>query len=541
MRRCVPRENDMTDRSSEGRRRRSAFWRHRRIVDGLYQATQSGHPVRVETHISTILLLDGFAYKFKKPVYLDFVNYTTLEARHFFCEEEVRLNRRFAPELYLACIPISGSASRPILEGNGEPIEYAVKMKRFKQELQGNALVQSGALSPVMVDSLADTIARFHSEAPRQSGRPVNDLISEAQLPVSDNIRELQAVFSGGRGALQRQCADVAVWTNEHLRDLAIVFAERAGLGFVRECHGDLHLSNLVKFRDQWVAFDCIEFDPRLRWIDVMSDLAFPIMDLAAHRVPNLAYRLLNRYLEITGDYAGLKVLRFYLVYRALIRSKVMALSVPHRRFAGKRGTEASRRARQYLNEASRWARSRGRAGLIITHGVSGSGKSYASRWIAEHFGYIRIRSDVERKRLHCMAIDGESASKLGSGIYTRLDDHNTYRKLLYLAERAIASGWPVILDATFLKHSRRMAARRLAQRLQCPFSILALAANVEVMRERLRKRRGMDASEAGEEVMEMQLAHYEPLASDERLCAIETDSDPEALVVAVKRTESDW
>lgn len=537
----------MNDQRLHRRSHRPDFKRHRQLVDALYSSTRSAHPKHIETHISTILLLGDFAYKIKKPVCLDFVDYTTLEARRFFCEEEVRLNRRFAPELYVASVPISGSIIKPVLEGNGKPIEYAVKMKRFEHRFQGDILARSGALTPEAIGKLADTIARYHAEAPRQIEPIDSKLFSGICSSVLDNIREVQALFSQGRASRERQCADIIVWTEECLRSLKGEFVRRATQGFVRECHGDLHLSNLVKLKNQWVAFDCIEFNRELRWVDVMSDLAFPVMDLAARRFPNLACRLLNRYFEVTGDYAGLKVLRFYLVYRALVRSKVLALSensqvgARQRRSMEQQDTDLSKKALRYFNEARRWVRPSACAGLIITHGVSGSGKSYASRWISDRFGYIRIRSDVERKRLHGLTIDEESGSRAGSGIYSSFDDRITYRRLIELAECVLSSGWPVILDATFLKRSRRALARRLAQRLGCPFSILVLTADVEVMRMRLKQRRGLDASEANVDIMDRQLAHYEPLALSEKLDAIETGSDPEALAVAVRRIKSNW
>ena len=538
----------MSDSLLHGQSYRADFKRQRRIVDALYRSTHSELVERIETNISTILLFDEFAYKLKKPVCLNFVDYTALEARRFFCEEEVRLNKRFAPDLYLACVPISGSISRPVLEGGGKPIEYAVKMKRFDRRFQGNVLVQTGGLNALLIDALADTIARFHSEAPQQSELIGSELVSGIQSNVSDNFQDVQALFSRSSTTRQKQCADIVVWTKECLRSLKGTFLKRAAEGFVRECHGDLHLSNLVKSGDKWIAFDCIEFNRQLRWIDVMSDLAFPAMDLAARQVPHLAYRLLNRYFEVTGDYAGLKVLRFYLVYRALIRSKVLALgtisqgdALTQRLMEEQQGEDSGRRACRYLSEAHRWARSRIRPGLIITHGISGSGKSYASKWIADHFGYIRIRSDVERKRLHGIAIDRGSGSSVGSGIYSTLDDQITYRKLAELAECALSGGWPVILDATFLKRNRRDMARRLSQRLHCPFTILVLTAPIEVMRVRLENRRGLDASEAGADVMEAQLTHYEPLAPSERFDAIETESDTKALAVAVRRIEGRW
>lgn len=501
-----------------------------RLIDALSEPSRYPHPVerveRVETHISTLLLAGDYAYKIKKPVELDFVDYSALEQRRFFCEEEVRLNRRFAPDIYLGCVAIRGNADDPAWEGHGAVLEYAVKMRRFPHDAQADVLARQGALTPAAMDTLAETIARYHANAPRQGWERAYGLPKAIEREAIDNATQLQDVLSDA--ASQATGASLTAWTRAQARDLHDLFAERVESGFIRECHGDLHLANLILRHKRWSAFDCVEFDARLRWIDVMNDIAFTLMDLHAFKAPTLANRLLNHYLEITGDYAGLAVLRFYLVYRALIRAKVMALSARDAHTPEEQ-KQLNARHHTYLDTAAKLAQPAGPR-LVITHGVSGSGKSWAARWAADHLGYIRLRSDVERKRLHNLSSDARTRSTPGGGIYTWADSRNTYQRLFELAEYALANGWRVILDAAFLDRGQRDEAHALARRLHCPFTILTLTTPAELARQRVRARGETDVSEATEAILDAQLEGYEPLSVDEHPFAKRTAADASEL-----------
>lgn len=513
--------------------------RQRQLLQRLESPACYPHPVdtvqRIETHISTLLLAGEYAYKIKKPVRFDFLDYSTLEQRRFFCEEEVRLNRRFAPDLYLGCIAIRGTQGAPMLEGHGEVLEYAVKMRRFAAEQQADHLAAAGQLSATAIDALAATLARYHAAAPRQGWGRIYGLPHNVQREAQANLEQLQAL--AGDCSEPERVASLARWSGEEAARLQPILAERLEAGFIRECHGDLHLANLILRDGTWSAFDCVEFDAHLRWIDVMNDAAFTLADLHAHALRPLAYRLLNRYLGITGDYAGLAVLRFYMVYRALVRAKILAIS------AAGTGEPAPRAAvwqkhLAYLHTA--WTLAEDRTpGLIITHGVSGSGKSWAAQWATQHYGYITIRSDVERKRLHNLGPQARSHSGPDAGIYTWSASQNTYRRLFELAEYALGGGWRVILDASFLDREQRDQAHALARRLHCPFHILHLATPGQVARQRVRKRGQDDASEAGEDILERQLAAYEPLSEDELGFAVTTVSEEPALQEAFARWEA--
>jgi uncharacterized protein len=299
------------------------------------------------------------------------------------------------------------------------------------------------------------------------------------------------------------QRESLATWIGQESARVLPLWQERRAAGHARECHGDLHLANLLELDGAIAAFDCIEFDDDLRCIDVVEDAAFTQMDLAAHGLPALAARFLNAWLEATGEYEGVPGLRLCLVYRALVRATVQQLRAP-----------ASAEARRYAGQALAWSRCAAPR-LVITHGLPGSGKTYASQQLLEAMGAIRIRSDVERKRLYGLdALANSQAS--GVAIYTPQAGRQTYARLFALARMLLAAGWPVVLDAAFLLRDERAQARELARELKAPFSILDCDATLEELRQRLRQRRG-DASEADVAVLDKLRLVAEPLDEDER------------------------
>jgi aminoglycoside phosphotransferase family enzyme/predicted kinase len=456
---------------------------------------RSLHAELIETHISWVLLTGDLAYKVKKPVALPFVDYSTLEARRHFCEEEVRLNRRLAPGLYLGVSQVTGSRSAPQVDGGGTLLEYAVRMRRFPAGALFSEQLAAGRLHSGDVDSLGALLADFHIRAnPTANGFASCKRRRSAALAALDGVRALTTAQE--HEALQ-------AWLETKASSLTPTWARRLDAGFVRQCHGDLHLDNVVTLGGAVAAFDCIEFDPALRWIDVIDDIAFPVMDFAAHGRPDFAFRLLNTWLDHTGDHEGLPMLRFSAAYRALVRAHVTHL----------RGGDARVPARRYVDSALAWTKAPPRR-LVITHGLPGSGKTYESQRLLEREGAIRIRSDVERKRLFGLGMRDDSRAK-GLDIYTAEATERTYERLLELARIALRAGYPVVLDAAFLRRSERDAARELAREFKVPFSILACDAAPGVLRTRLQSRRH-DASEADARVLEQLRASMEPLGRDE-------------------------
>lgn len=490
----------------------------------------------METHISWVLLVGDFAWKLKKAVNFGFLDFSTLEKRRFYCGEELRLNRRFAPDLYLDVVAITGSPAQPEFGGSGEALEYAVKMRRFPQAGLMSRIADNHQLDAGHVDEIITLVTGMHAQA----GQVVTD--PEAGSP--EDIRHwMDENFTHIRHArlepLQQQLLDeLDHWCQDTFAACRELLGSRRQGGYVRECHGDLHLGNLALVHQQITPFDCIEFNPRLRWIDVMSEVAFLVMDIQERSYPVLAYRFLNGYLQHSGDYAGLRLLNYYLVYRALVRAKVAVLRSGQADLdaAGQLAARADFAA--YLELAVQYARPRPRA-IIITHGVSGSGKSWWSGRLSGQLGAIRVRSDIERKRLFGYRPDAATASAIDTGIYTAEAGLRTYERLAELARQVIDAGFPAIVDAAFLKRAERDRFKDLADKLGVPCVVLHCEASVDVLRARLDKRQahGNDPSEAGIDVLESQLVTQEPLQPDEfeHCSVVNASGDPSGNELAAR------
>ena len=490
---------------------------HPPLIEALLDPARYGHPVErielLETHISWVVLAGPYAYKIKKPLDLGFLDFSTLEKRRLYCEEELRLNRRLAPGLYLVVVPIAGTPESPQLDGAGAAFEYAVKMARFPQEARLDKVLARGELKPGHIDLLARELAEFHARIAVAAPDSPFGAPEAVYAPMRQNFEQIRRRI-GGADDLER-LERLEAWTARRYGALAEALPGRKREGFIRECHGDAHLANMVLLDEDVVLFDCLEFNENLRWIDVMNELAFAVMDLDDRGRPDLARRLLNAYLEHTGDYEGLRLLRFYQVYRALVRAKVCAIRLGQPDLGPQERDSVQREYRGYAALAERYTRP-STAALIITHGLSGSGKTTLTQTLLEHYESIRVRSDIERKRLHGLTARARSDSGIETGLYAAETSRRTYERLAELARAILAAGLTVMVDAAFLKHAQRGMLRDLAEALRVPFVILTAQAPEEVLRQRVRARPGSDASEADIAVLEHQLATQEPLGADE-------------------------
>ena len=497
------------------------------FIKKLHHPSCYPHPVQsvrvVETHISWILLTGDFAYKIKKPVCFSFLDFSTLEKRRWFCEEEVRLNRRLAPILYLGVIPITGSPADPRMGGDGEPFEYAVKMRQFDPSQEFPLLLKRGELDGDLLGGLAERIAEFHEAVPvagseTSYGNPdvIWKPVEECFTEISPN--NLPSSVMEGYGRLR-------TWCHQEWRSRQADFLKRKEGGRIRECHGDLHLSNIALHQGVPCIFDALEFEPRLRWIDVMSEVAFLVMDLERHGRIDLAYGMLNRYLEMTGDYEGMTVFRFYEIYRALVRAKVAGIRLNQLSHTQPEWTECFEDWTKYLSLAIRFSEKRA-LGIMLMHGVSGTGKTTVSSKILQSLGAIRVRSDVERRRIVQARRSGEAFSDAYSPVRTQ----ETYERLARVADGSVSAGFPVIVDATFLRRADRMVFLQLAQTRQVPLIILDVSAPESVRSQRIeqRRREGHDASEATVSVMQSQVEQAEPFSQAELDKVVSIDSTNE-------------
>ena len=477
--------------------------------------------VLVQTHISWVLLAGDYAYKIKKPLKLPFLDFSTLERRHACCKDELRLNGRFAPDIYLDVVGLFNTPDDPQWSGGGAPIEYAVRMRRFDEAGRLDHLCRRGALRPEHLSDLAAQLSALHAHAPVAPAGSRFGSPEQVMAPARENFDALQQLLP--QADARARLGVLRDWTEREFARLAPVLQARKAAGRVRECHGDLHLANLVLIDGRVRLFDCIEFNEDLRWIDVASEIAFTYVDLLDHGRAGLANWFVNEALAQNGDYEAARVLRFYAVYRAMVRAKVAAIRDAQTPGGG------HAEALAYLALAENLAHPPS-ARLVITHGLSGCGKTVASTQLLQadpHAGTLRLRSDVERKRLFGLPAAHHSGSGTGMGIYAADAHARTYRLLHAHCAMLLEAGWSVVVDAAFLRRGDRVEFQQLARALGVPYRILAPVAPPEVLRARIeaRQAQGHDASEATVEVLERQMQWIEPLDAEERTHLLELPS----------------
>lgn len=472
----------------------------------------------LQTHVSDVLLTPDRAYKLRKRVDLGFLDFRESRARLHDCLEELRLNRRTAPGLYLGLVGLAmrgaALAVEPLAQSDavsrlGDYDDFAVSMRRFEPGMRFDELLGRGALTDVLADDLADTVAAFHRTAAILREPSLADP-SHLLRFVRENVADVARLVDSDAG--RALCAHYANWSEAEAARLGGRFRSRLEEGRVRDAHGDLHLQNVCLLDGRATLFDCLEFDARMRCLDVIGDLAFLLMDLQVRGAPRLAWRVLNRYLQASGDWEGLDLLRFHVAYRTMVRAKVSLLGP---------GRDA---ADVYLDAAARCMAPAPRA-LVLTHGLSGSGKSALAERLAETVGGIRVRSDIERKRL--AEATGPTSAAVGRGVYAADWNDRSYAALEQAAEAILRSGRIAIVDATFLERARRAPFAALADRLGVPFVILHCRAGMPLLEARIeaRRLRGDDASDADLAVLRAQVVACQPPGEDERRVTIDCDT----------------
>jgi aminoglycoside phosphotransferase family enzyme/gluconate kinase len=494
----------------------------------------------IETHISWVLLTGDYAYKLKKPVRFAFLDFSSPEQREHFCREELRCNRAFAPALYRDVVPVVQRASGTLAVGGPSaagdtPLEWAVQMRQFDPAAQLDRLLEREALSAGMLADFGGALAELHAGLPRLQA-PVEELQERTFAPVHDNFSEIAA--TGLEAEHSERLAEVATLSaaQEHMR--ADLLAERLHDGYVRECHGDLHLANLALIDGAVTAFDCLEFNPLLRWIDTFSDVAFLFMDCHERGRADLAYTFLNAYLNASGDYRGAELLTYFAAYRSLVRAKVAAL-----RWQQAQDADSAAQFRRYVEWAhTRLARPTG--SLVLMCGLSGAGKSYVAERLAPRLPGVHLRSDVARKALAGLNALDHSNSPVGGGLYTAARSDAVFAHLTAVARELLGTGEHVIVDATFIEHERRAALLAMAQEADAPAHVVWCTAPDAVLRERIATRAaaGRDASEASLDVLAAQQAKFDPPGAGEPVIEFATDQplDDAALDALVAQLHGD-
>jgi aminoglycoside phosphotransferase family enzyme/predicted kinase len=476
---------------------------------------------RYETHISTVLVAQGSAWKIKKPLDLGFLDFSTLEKRRFCCEEEVRLNARLAADIYRRVIAIGGTAQAPLLDASSAPIEYAVEMREFPAEAllaDHPELLDAKAMSDI-----AQQIAQFQRDISRAPVDGEYGTVSAVLAPMQQNFDQLAQLVTDAEDLTR--LTQLNQWTVQRHTELSALLATRLKQGFVGEGHGDMHLGNIAVEQGRFIIFDGIEFNPNLRWIDNINEIAFLMMDLDRNGRADLSGLFLNAWLHHSGDYAGLALVRFYQVYRAMVRTKIAAFRLAQDLSAAEHAA-VTQAYREYLALAERYSLTQ-QPRLLVTVGPSGSGKSVAARQIiAQQFAQmpaVQISSDIERKRLAGLDPLADSKSAPGAGIYTADMSARTYARLLELSAMVVQAGFTAIADATFLQQAHRQPFLALAERLQVPVRLLVFTVAAEELAQRVAQRlqRGDDPAEANETVLAAQLRNAEPLTDAEAIYAL--------------------
>ncbi len=486
-----------------------------------------------ETHISWILLTGEIAYKLKKPVDLGFLDFGSVEKRRHFCLEELRLNRRFADDLYLDVVPVTDDEGQAKISGSGPVIDYAVKMRQFADDELLGEVVSAGQFDDSLARSVGARVAGMHQQLPEHTVDPQSQGIDPGTpasflSSIEQNFAQIWPYLDTDKCRVQ--LSQLESWSCERFESLEPVLSRRLDEGFVRDCHGDLHLDNLALIDDRVTPFDCIEFNRAFRLIDVQCELAMLLMDLDSYGLARRSNQVLNTYLEVSGDYAGLELLRFYKVYAALVRAKVALLKHAP---VNSRSDHLPNEYYRYANCAEIYITQREQhPQMILMCGVSGSGKSTVAGYLAQTIAAIRIRSDVERKRLLGRASNPSRHEVLVVGeIYSSGVTDRTFARLKALLEIIVGAGFTCIVDATFIRSELRAQFALLAGQLGAEPIVVYCDATVLELEHRIRARceLGGDPSDATVEVMRQQLIDIEPPdCSGQNRCLYIDTGDPD-------------
>jgi len=510
------------------------------LIQNLQSSKAFNHPSPqlglIETHVSWVILTGKYAYKIKKPVDFGFLDFSTLEKRKHYCEEELRLGQQFAPEIYLAVVPITGTIEQPQINGSNGPIlDYAIKMCEFSQDSLLSALLKQGKLTEALIEQLGKLIAEFHKKTALAGKKSRFGLPQEVHAPTKQNFEQIIPLLSNLSDI--KQVKRLEQWANEQFEKYQTLLAQRKEQGFIRDCHGDLHLANIIFYQGKLILFDRLEFNEDLRWTDVIADLAFLAMDLAEKKQTPLANQLINTYLQFTNDYQGLNLLAYYLSYRAVVRDKIALFRSGQANLTDKEKIDIDNDYHNFINLAEVYTHPRNPC-LIIMHGLSGSGKSTIAKQIVNQCAAIQISSDIIRKQLFTLSLHEDSNSAPYSGIYTPQATEKTYDELARLAKIIIQAGFITLIDATFLLHAQRVKFYNLAKHLKVPFYICHCQTGELEIKQRIKKRTGLSdrISEANLTILDYQKKLLEPLIKSEQKHVLLIDDKLSSLNLALKK-----
>ncbi|GJD17731.1 hypothetical protein RIVM261_026870 [Rivularia sp. IAM M-261] len=484
------------------------------LIQQMQQPGFYPHPCQepiqlIQTHCSYVLLTGDYVYKLKKPVDFGFLNYSTLELRRHFCHEELRLNQRGAAELYLEVLPIYQSNEQYQFGATGDAVEYALKMRQFPDDGLFSTMFESGKINESYIEDLGRVVARYHGKTETSDYISSFGTVPKVREAFDQNYEQTVNYIGGPQ--TQQQFDETQQYTNKFFAERNELFQSRMKNNFIRECHGDLHMRNICLWHNQILLFDCIEFNEPFRFVDVMYDVAFTVMDLEARGRKDLANIFLNTYVEQTGDWEGLQVLPLYLSRQAYVRAKVTSFLLNDPGVPAAVKEESASSAAAYYTQA--WEYTHSSTGrLILMSGVSGSGKSTTARYLARQIGAIHLRSDAVRKHLGGVGL----YERGGSELYTSEMTTKTYTRLIDLGVMLASIGFNVILDAKYDRVNLRSDAINKATEKGISLQIIQCTAPVEVLNERLSSRSG-DIADATVDLLSSQLQSSEAFTASEK------------------------
>ena len=505
------------------------------LFDALTQADTFPHSCElittIETHISAVFLTGQFAYKVKKPVNFGFLNFTELDERRRFCLKELELNQRTAPEIYLDVLALerhdSGYRLVPLQQSHAA-IEYVIQMNQFDPNDVLSKYLKREPFSNHLLESLVNNIVKLHQSAEVVAPELPWGTPEIVLKPMTDNFGCLQ----GFEFPEQTLCSveQIKQWTLAQAKSLAPIVTQRKQDGFVRACHGDLHIDNIAVIAEQAVLFDGIEFNEQFRCIDVISDLAFLLVDLTYRGHAHKAMEILGLYLHQTQDYAALQLLPYYMVYRAMVRAKIAVLRAQQCDSSSSEFIQKTKEAKAYIELACDLTLPKS-AQLILMQGASGSGKSFVANQLLELLPAIVMSSDRTRKQLFQISALTRVSEQDKSELYSAQMNAKTYQALQDNAKLALSFGFHVIVDATFLKREHREHFYRLAKTLNIKASVVSLQPEPSWAERAIKARMHQDdnPSDATIEVMRQQLQYLEPPQKDERAFVIHPDQPSRA------------
>jgi len=464
-------------------------------------------PIRLmQTHVSYVLLTGDFAYKVKKSVDFGFLNYSTLEKRQHFCEEELRLNQRAAAALYLEVLPIAQQGDRFVLGADDSVVEYVVKMRQFPQSALLSHQFEQGELTEALLRQLAAAIAEFHLKAKTNDYIRAFGTVENVRQSIDENYEQTVGFIGGPQ--TQQQFDETKAFTDEFFATRQDLLQQRMAQDKIRACHGDLHLNNICYWQDELLLFDCIEFNEPFRFVDVMFDIAYIIMDLTVQGRRDLAAIFLSHYVECTGDWEGLQVLPLYVSRQSYVRAKVTSFLLGDPSIDEGTKQDAAAKAAKYYTLA--WEAMQPQPGrLLVMSGLSGSGKSTVARELSRQLGAIYLRSDAVRKHLAEVPLPQRGDDSL----YTPEMSQKTYERLAELGGLLASQGYTAILDAKFDRVATRQLAIAQAQTHDLPLTLVHCQAPSEVLEQRVRERQG-DIADATVAVLAQQT--LEPFTATE-------------------------